>query len=107
MTFIFKKYLKLLILPPLISNCGGGGGAAVQNFVDNVVSALDGEIIYSDIKASLKTITPERNIGLYYTDKANEELYWNFRVNTEYRNNIAGQNGKNDFGFGLYVDKKF
>ena len=58
-------------------------------------------------KASLKTTTPERNIGLYYTDKANEELDWNFRVNTEYRNNIAGQEGKNGFGFGLYVDKKF
>lgn len=70
-------------------------------------TTLDGEIIYSNVKASLKTTTPERNIGLYYTDKANEELDWNFRVNTEYRNNIAGQNGKNDFGFGLYVDKKF
>ena len=70
-------------------------------------TTLDGEIIYSDIKASLKTITPERNIGLYYTDKAKEELDWNFRVNTEYRNNIAGQGGKNSLGFGLFLDKKF
>lgn len=70
-------------------------------------TTLDGEIIYSDIKASLKTTTPERNIGLYYTDKANEELDWNFRVNTEYRNNIAGQEGKNSLGFGLFLDKKF
>lgn len=70
-------------------------------------TTLDGEIIYSNVKASLKTSSPERNIGLYYTDKANEELDWNFRVNTEYRNNIAGQDGKNGFGFGLFVDKKF
>ena len=70
-------------------------------------TTLDGEIIYSDIKASLKTSSPERNIGLYYTDKANEELDWNFRVNTEYRNNIAGQEGKNSLGFGLFLDKKF
>jgi hypothetical protein len=55
----------------------------------------------------LKTSSLERNIGLYYTDKANEELDWNFRVNTEYRNNIAGQEGKNGFGFGLFIDKKF
>jgi subtilisin family serine protease len=70
-------------------------------------TTLDGEIIYTDIKAALKTSTPEKNIGLYYTDKAINELDWNFRINTEYRNNIAGQEGKNGFGFGLYVDKKF
>ena len=70
-------------------------------------TTLDGEIIYSDVKASLKTTTPERNIGLYYTDKANEELDWNFRINAEYRNNIAGQEAKNGFGFGLFIDKKF
>jgi hypothetical protein len=34
MRFKFKKYLKLFILLPSLSNCGGGGGAAVQNFVD-------------------------------------------------------------------------
>ena len=27
--------------------------------------------------------------------------------NTEYRNNIAGQEGKNSLGFGLFLDKKF
>jgi len=42
MRFRFKQYLKLLILLPLLSNCGGGGGASVQNFVDNIVSELDG-----------------------------------------------------------------
>ena len=45
MVFKFKQYLKLFILLPLLSNCGGGGGAAVQNFVDNVVSELDGSSI--------------------------------------------------------------
>ena len=70
-------------------------------------TTLDGEIIYSDIKASLKTTSPEKNIGLYYTHKAKEELDWNFRVNTEYRNNIAGQEGKKSLGFGLFLDKKF
>ena len=45
MGFKFKQYLKLFILIPLLSNCGGGGGAAVQNFVDNVVSELDGSSV--------------------------------------------------------------
>ncbi len=42
MRFTFKQYFKILILLPLLSNCGGGGGASVQNFVDNIVSELDG-----------------------------------------------------------------
>jgi hypothetical protein len=46
MCFKFKQYLKLLIFLPLLSNCGGGGGGvSVQNFVDNIVSELDGSSV--------------------------------------------------------------
>jgi len=66
-----------------------------------------GDILYQDININLKTQTPERNIGLYYTVEKEQEIDWSFKYNVEYRTNIAGQDGKNGLGFGATVERRF
>ena len=66
-----------------------------------------GDILYQDVKTSLKTQTPERNLGLYYSVEKEQETDWLFKVNAEYRTNIAGQDNKNGLGFGASVERRF
>ena len=70
-------------------------------------TTFDGEIIYDNVKANLRSQTPEKNLGLYYTNSGESEADWRMKVNTEYRNNIAGQSGKNGLEFGIQIEKKF
>ena len=70
-------------------------------------TTLDGDVVYDNVKANLKTRTPERNLGLYYTENGETDLDWNVRFNTEFRNNLAGESGKNGVGFGITVEKRF
>jgi subtilisin family serine protease len=70
-------------------------------------TTLDGDVIYDNVKANLKTRTPERNLGFYYTENGETDLDWNVRFNTEFRNNLAGESGKNGIGFGITVEKRF
>lgn len=70
-------------------------------------ATLDGDVVYDNIKANLKTRTPERNLGFYYTENGETDLDWNVRFNTEFRNNLAGEPGKNGVGFGITVEKRF
>lgn len=70
-------------------------------------TTLDGEVIYDNVKANLKTRTPERNLGFYYTENGETDLDWNIRFSTEFRNNLAGEPGKNGVGFGIQVEKRF
>ena len=70
-------------------------------------TTVDGEVLYQDVKTSLKSQTPEKNIGLYYTVEKEQETDWSFKTNIEYRTNIAGQDDKNGLGFGISVEKRF
>ena len=70
-------------------------------------TTLDGDVVYDSVKANLKTRTPERNLGFYYTQNGETDLDWNVRFNTEFRNNLAGESGKNGVGFGITVEKRF
>ena len=70
-------------------------------------TTYEGEILYQDVKTSLKAQTPERNLGLYYTSLTEQDTDWSFKVNAEYRTNIAGQDGKNGVGFGAFVERRF
>ena len=70
-------------------------------------TTLDGDVVYDNVKANLKTRTPERNLGFYYTEHGETDLDWNVRFNTEFRNNLAGESGKNGVGFGITVEKRF
>jgi subtilisin family serine protease len=75
----------------------------------SVPTATDenGDIVYQNIKNNLKTMTPEKNIGLYYTTSKETDNDWSMKFNTEYRKNIAGQENKNGLGFGVQVEKTF
>ncbi len=70
-------------------------------------TTAEGDIVYDNVKANLKTRTPERNLGLYYTETGETDLDWNVRFSTEYRHNLAGESGKKGVGFGIQVEKKF
>jgi subtilisin family serine protease len=70
-------------------------------------TTAEGDILYDNVKANLKTRTPERNLGLYYTETAETDLDWNVRFSTEYRHNLAGESGNKSVGFGIQVEKKF
>jgi subtilisin family serine protease len=70
-------------------------------------TTAEGDILYDNVKANLKTKTPERNLGLYYTENGETDLDWNVRFSTEYRHNLAGESGKKGVGFGIQVEKKF
>ena len=70
-------------------------------------TTAEGDIVYDNVKANLKTRTPERNLGLYYTETGETDLDWNVRFSTEYRQNLAGESGKKGVGFGIQVEKKF
>ena len=70
-------------------------------------TTLDGEIIYDNVKTNLRSQTPEKNLGLYYTDMGESETDWRMKYNAEYRNNIAGQAGKNGPEFGIQIERKF
>ena len=70
-------------------------------------TTLDGDVVYDNVKANLKTRTPERNLGFYYTENGETDLDWNVRFNTEFRNNLAGESGTNGVGFGITVEKRF
>lgn len=70
-------------------------------------ATVDGEVLYQDVKTSLKSQTPEKNIGLYYTIEKEQEIDWSFKTNIEYRTNIAGQSNINGLGFGISLEKTF
>ena len=70
-------------------------------------TTLDGDVVYDNVKANLRSRTPERTLGLYYTEQGTTDLDWNVKFNTEFRNNLAGESGKNGVGFGVTFEKKF
>ena len=70
-------------------------------------TSAEGDVLYNDVKADLKTRTPEKNLGLYYTERGESDMDWSMRYNAEYRKDIAGETGKNNLGFGIQVERRF
>ena len=64
-------------------------------------------VLYENVRANLRSQTPEKNIGIYYTVDRKQETDWSFKTNVEYRNNISGQSKENSLGFGLEISKIF
>lgn len=70
-------------------------------------TSAEGDVLYKDISANLKTTTPEKNLGLYYSQRGESDMDWNIKYNAEYRMDVAGQTNKNSLGFGVQVEKRF
>ena len=70
-------------------------------------TSAEGDVLYNDVKANLKTRTPEKNLGLYYTERGESDMDWSMRYNAEYRKDVAGETGKNNLGFGIQVERRF
>lgn len=70
-------------------------------------TSAEGDVLYNDVKANLKTRTPEKNLGLYYTERGESDMEWSMRYNAEYRKDVAGETGKNNLGFGIQVERRF
>jgi len=70
-------------------------------------TSAEGDVLYNDVKANLKTKTPEKNLGLYYTERGESDMEWSMRYNAEYRKDVAGETGKNNLGFGIQVERRF
>ena len=96
----YQKWGVTVAMPNYVSR----GSATVQ--LPHATTA-EGDIIYENVKANLKTRTPERNLGLYYTASGETDLDWNIRFSTELRQNIAGETGKKGVEVGLQFEKKF
>jgi hypothetical protein len=70
-------------------------------------TSAEGDVLYNDVRANLKTRTPEKNLGLYYTERGESDMEWGMRYNVEYRKDVAGETGKNNLGFGIQVERRF
>jgi subtilisin family serine protease len=70
-------------------------------------TSAEGDVLYNDVRANLKTKTPEKNLGLYYTERGESDMEWSMRYNAEYRKDVAGETGKNNLGFGIQVERRF
>jgi hypothetical protein len=53
-------------------------------------TTLDGEVVYDNVRADLSSNTPEKDIGIFYSTQADNELEWKTSFSLEYRQNVAG-----------------
>ena len=67
---------------------------------------LNGDVINEDIRSDISTKTFERNVGFYYSQDPVNEMDAGIKFKAEYRQNIAGQDGKNGINLGLSYVKK-
>jgi len=68
---------------------------------------LDGTINYTNIKSDLTQTTKEKNIGFFYNHTPEHETDASFNFTAEYRQDIAGQSGKDGVNLGMNYVKKF
>jgi hypothetical protein len=68
---------------------------------------LDGTINYTDIKSDLTQSTKEKNIGFFYSKTAEHDLDATFNFTAEYRQDVAGQSGKDGVNLAMNYVKKF
>jgi len=110
-----SQSLKIGFEQSLTDNSNWGVTAGLPNYITKgsatvsvpTATSVDGDVLYSDVRANLKTRTPEKNLGLYYTEKGESDMEWGMRYNVEYRKDVAGETGKNNLGFGIQVERKF
>jgi subtilisin family serine protease len=67
---------------------------------------LDGTINYDTIKSDLTQGTKEKNIGFYFNHEPTDTFDAGIKFTTEYRQDIAGQSGKDGLNFTLNFAKK-
>jgi subtilisin family serine protease len=67
---------------------------------------LDGTINYETIKSDLTQGTKEKNIGFYFNHEPTDTFDAGIKFTTEYRQDIAGQSGKDGMNFTLQFAKK-
>ena len=68
---------------------------------------LDGTINYTDIKSDLTQTTKEKNIGFFYSKTAEHDMDASFNFTAEYRQDVAGQSGKDGINLAMNYVKKF
>ena len=67
---------------------------------------LDGTINYKNIQSDLKQDTKEKNIGFFFNKTAEHDLDASFNFSAEYRQDVAGQDGKDGIQVGVNYMKK-
>ena len=67
---------------------------------------LDGTINYKNIQSDLKQDTKEKNIGFFFNKTAELDLDASFNFSAEYRQDVAGQDGKDGIQVGVNYMKK-
>ena len=67
---------------------------------------LDGTVNYERIDSDMSGNTFEKDIGFYFTHKANDELDSNFSIAAEYRQDISGIAGNDGVNIGFSYKKK-
>ena len=67
---------------------------------------LDGTINYTNINSDLTQTTKEKNIGFFYSKKAEHDLDASFNFSAEYRQDVAGKDGNDGVNVGINYIKK-
>lgn len=110
-----SQSLKVGFEQSLSDNTNWGITAGFPNYITKgsatvsipYATSAEGDVLYNDVRANLKTRTPEKNLGLYYTERGESDIEWGMRYNVEYRKDVAGETGKNNLGFGIQVERRF
>jgi len=67
---------------------------------------LDGTINYKHIRSDLTQNTKEKNLGFFYNRTSKHDLDSSFNFSAEYRQDVAGQEGKDGIQVGMNYVKK-
>lgn len=110
-----SQSLKIGFEQSLTDNSNWGITTGLPNYITRgsatvsipYATSAEGDVLYNDVRANLKTRTPEKNLGLYYTERGESDMDWSMRYNAEYRKDVAGETGKNNLGFGIQVERRF
>jgi hypothetical protein len=68
---------------------------------------LDGTINYTSINSDLTQKNKEKNIGFFYNHTPTNDLDASWNLSAEYRQDIAGEKGKDGVNLGINYVKKF
>jgi len=68
---------------------------------------LDGTINYTDIQSDLTQTTKEKNFGFFYNKTSAHDLDSSFNFSAEYRQDVAGEEGKDGVNLAFNYVKKF
>ena len=68
---------------------------------------LDGSINYADISSDLSQSTKEKNFGFFFNHTATHDLDASYNFSAEYRQDIAGEEGKDGVNLAFNYVKKF